>query len=158
MLKLIGLACTAILLLFVAKPQSDKFSKYKTVEAYEIRPGILMVPTYSTDGQVCEIGIERRHYMPDKVTLSSGLSREEINQICDELAPVNERGSRPTNLLERGGVMQEGNTLLTSEEYENVSISIYSEALSASSGSELHIKNVAATITWKHRKCNRGAD
>jgi hypothetical protein len=29
-------------------------AKYKAVEAYEVRPGILVFPTYSEDGEVCE--------------------------------------------------------------------------------------------------------
>jgi hypothetical protein len=47
-----------------ASAQSSRFSKYKTVEAYEIGPGILMMPNFSSDGQVCEIGLEILHYSP----------------------------------------------------------------------------------------------
>jgi hypothetical protein len=36
MSKLAGLACAAMLLFPVVKPQNEKFSKYKAVEAYEI--------------------------------------------------------------------------------------------------------------------------
>jgi len=94
MSKLVGLTFAAVFLLLVARPQNDKFLKYKTVEAYEVRPGILMMPGYSKNGEVCEIGLERRHYSPEKIYLDSALSRKEIDQITDELVPANERGSK----------------------------------------------------------------
>jgi hypothetical protein len=42
------------------------------------------MPRYSADGQVCEIGIEKRHFSPEEISLNSGLSGTEINQkeIC----------------------------------------------------------------------------
>src|SRR5271154_3302293 len=69
MLKLIVLAFAAVLLLAAANPEHDKFAKYKSVEAYEIRPGILMMPRYSSDGQVCQIGLEKLHYSPETIRL-----------------------------------------------------------------------------------------
>ncbi|MFZ0304506.1 MAG: hypothetical protein WAL75_17575 [Terracidiphilus sp.] len=154
MSKMIGLVFTAtFLLLGPSELQRTMFSKYKTVEAYEVRPGILMMPTFSRDGQLCEIGLERLHYTPDKITLSSDLSRQEVYRIIDELAPLNERGSKATSPLEQGVVDRQGNALVTSEEYENVSIRIYSEATAASTQREITASDVVATITWKHRNC-----
>ena len=57
MTKLIGLACAIAFLFFLVKPQNDKFLKYKAIETYEIRPGILMMPRYSAGGHLCEIVI-----------------------------------------------------------------------------------------------------
>jgi hypothetical protein len=61
MSKLFGLVVVAMFLLPTVNPAHEKFAKYKAVEAYEIRPGILMMPRYSADGQVCEIGLEKLH-------------------------------------------------------------------------------------------------
>ena len=58
MLKLFSLVVAVMLLLPTTNSGREKFAKYKPVEAYEIQPGILMMPRYSADGQVCEIGIE----------------------------------------------------------------------------------------------------
>lgn len=58
------------------------------MEAYEVQPGILAFPTYAADGQVCEIGIERRHYSLEVIRLDPGLSREEIDKTVDDLAPT----------------------------------------------------------------------
>src|SRR5260221_4944238 len=89
-------AFSLVMMLFVvtAQPQGDRFSRYKNVEAYEIHPGILMMPRYTQDGDICEIGIEGRHYSPERIRLDSGLSRLEIERIIEELVPVGTRGSR----------------------------------------------------------------
>ena len=148
MSKLAGLACTTMLLLLAATSQSDKYSKYKAVEAYEVRPGILMMPRYSSDGQVCEIGLERRHYSPEKVALDSGLSRKEIDQIADEIVPADERGPKTTALGGRDQIVEAGHTLVTYIEYENVLIQIY-----GGDSPKCNEGNVAATIRWTNRKC-----
>jgi len=84
MSKLIASVVVAMLLLITSNPGRERFAKYKAVEAYEIRPGILMMPKYSTDGQICEIGLEKLHYSPDMIRLDSSLSRKDIDQIFDE--------------------------------------------------------------------------
>src|SRR5579859_3843202 len=98
--KLAGLAGVVMFLLFSVfsvKPQNDRFVKYKAVEAYEIRPGILMMPRYSDEGQVCSIEIERRHYADGTAFLDSQLPHEVMIQIIDELVPVGERGPQSMN-------------------------------------------------------------
>jgi hypothetical protein len=151
MSKLIGLAGTFMLLFVAMRPQSGKFPSYKTVEAYEIRPGVLMMPRYSADGQVCEIGLERRHYSPEMIRLDSTLSRKEIDEIVDELAPENERGPKEVGLV-GDLVLIDGVGLTTTETYENISVEIDSR-LMPSKKLEIAEENVAATLTWKNRKC-----
>ena len=151
MSKVIGLACMSMLLFHFASPQSSRFSGYKAVEAYEIRPGILMMPRYSNDGQVCEIGLEGRHYSPEKIRLGSNLSRKEIDQILEELVPVNERGNK-TTAPGGGQISEAGHSLVASLEYENISVQIYS-AVSSSKKHEIVADDIAATIQWNNRKC-----
>jgi hypothetical protein len=152
MSKIVGLACTAMLLLLFARPQSGRFSKYKTVEAYEIRPGILIMPSYSDDGQVCEIGLEKVHYSPELIRLDPSLSRKEIDQIADELVPANERGSRSKE-FGRDLITIVGHGMTTNADYENVSIQIYGNVLRPSRKSTT-VDDIAATIKWKNRKCH----
>ncbi|MDP9264473.1 MAG: hypothetical protein M3O85_09160 [Acidobacteriota bacterium] len=154
MSRLIGLAFAAALLLPSANPVREQFAKYKAIEAYEIRPGILMIPSYAEDGQVCKIGLERRHYSPEVIRLDSGLSRKEIEQIVDELAPVDERGSRTTALGGRDQISEFGHGLVTSSEYENISIQIYSAVFPTSKKHEMVADDIAATIRWNNRKCH----
>jgi len=152
MSKSIGLACATALLLLFAGPRSGRFSKYKTVEAYEIRPGILMMPSYSDDGQVCEIGLQKLHYSPEMIRLDSSLSREEIDRILEEPVPADERGPRSKD-FKRELITIVGPEMTTDTEYENVSIQIHSHVLHASRKSEV-VDDIAATIKWKNRKCH----
>jgi hypothetical protein len=140
------------MLLFLAmNPQSDRFSKYKAVETYEIRPGILMMPRYSDSGQVCEIGVERRHYSPEMIRLDSSLSRKEIDEVLDELVPADERGSESKDFGENL-IDQAGQGMTTNIGYEKVSIQIYSKVLSTSRH-RVVADYIAATVHWKNRKC-----
>jgi hypothetical protein len=140
-------------LLPTSDPGRQEFAKYKVVEAYEIRPGFLMMPRYSVDGQVCEIGLEKLHYSPEKIRLDSDLSRQEISQIFDELVPSAERGPRPTSLLESGMTTFSGRSMISDEEYQNVSIRIFGNYSPADGKAEGTLDEVAATLTWKSRKC-----
>ena len=153
MSKLISLVVAAMLLLAALSPGREKFAKYKAVEAYEIRPGILVIPTYSADGQLCEIGLEKLHYSPEKIRLDSNLSSNEIDQIFEELAPGGERGPKPTGLLDQGGTVLSGRGTVTNEEYENVSIEIFGNFSPADGKDGATEDQVAATLKWKNRKC-----
>jgi hypothetical protein len=153
MSRLLGLTCVMMFAFCVAKAQSPKFLSYKKVEAYQIRPGILAMPRYSVNGEVCEIGLERRHYSPEKIYLEPALSREEIDQIADEVAPINERGSRTKLMLGRDLIVEAGNSLTTISDYENISIETYSSVEPSSKKRETVATDVAAVIKWKNRKC-----
>jgi hypothetical protein len=151
--KILSAAC--VLLLLIVSPQKNPMAKYKAVEAYEVRPGILMFPTYSEDGEVCAIGLERRHYSPEMIRLDSNLSREDVDAIVDELAPVSERGPKSGNPL--GDLMLvDGPGMTTIEQFENVTVKIES-AVAAKSKKTTTVDEVAAVIIWKHRKCKEAA-
>jgi len=152
MSKLIGLGFAAALLLPSANPVNEKFAKYKAIEAYEVRPGILMMPRYSADGQVCEIGLEKRHYSADKIRLDSSLSRKEIDQIFEELVPAEERGPKITDPLGTL-ITQSGQSLTTNIDFEKVVIQIYGAASPAAGKGGITVDEVAATLKWKNRKC-----
>jgi hypothetical protein len=152
MSKLIGLALAAVLLPTAANPAHEKFAKYKAIEAYEIRPGVLMMPRYSSDGQVCEIGLEKLHYSPETIRLDSSLSRKEIDQIFDELVPAGERGPRSKDFA-GALITQGGGSLTTNIDFENVSIQIYGAASPADGKGGTTVDEVAATLKWKNRRC-----
>ena len=152
MSKLIGFTLTAVLLLTSANPVHEKFAKYKAIEAYEIRPGVLMMPRYSSDGQVCEIGLEKLLYSSEMIRLDSSLSREEIDQIVDELVPADERGPRSKD-LPRDVMSEMGGGMTTSRDFENVWVHIYGATSPFAGKHETIVDEVVATIKWKNRKC-----
>ena len=152
MLKLACIICTFILLFPIASlKRGEDFSKYKRVETYEIRPGILIMPRFSENGQVCEIAIEKSHYSPTTIDLDSTLPREEFIRIVDELVPPSERGRLAIDFNEEYLSLYNGNSVTTFKEYENISINIYGKA-SPKDG----VSDVAATISWKKRECGAG--
>lgn len=145
MSKLIGLICGITLLLAFADPRSDQLSKYKAVEAYEVRPGFLAMPRYSADGHFCKVAIQRDHYFNGVVDDDSTLPREAVIQIFDELAPPVERGPFTIDKEFEGLTSYGGNIATTSFDYKNVSLHI---SRPDSSGGD-----VVALITWKNRVC-----
>ncbi|WP_348265166.1 hypothetical protein P8935_11630 [Telmatobacter sp. DSM 110680] len=137
-----------------AVPQTDgQFKRYKTVEAYEIRTGVLMMPRYALDGQVCEIGLQKRIYSPEVVRLDAELERKQIDDLVDELVPAEERGPRANGILGMGLISVSGTGMNQLDDYENVSIDVYSKVLSSSKRKMTVEGNLAAVIRWKHRKC-----
>jgi hypothetical protein len=142
-----------LLLTLSGNPDRDQFSKYKAVEAYEIRPGILMMPSYAADGQICEIGLERRRYSPEVIRLDADIPDKDIDGIIDELAPDDVRGSRAEGILGYDLIETDGGGMTTIREYENVSVEIFSHVLDNARRNMKIEPNVAATIKWKNRKC-----
>jgi hypothetical protein len=150
MLKLIGFACASVLLFPVLTRQREAFSKYTSIEAYEFRPGILIMPKYSKKGQVCEIAVEKSHYTPAAIDLDSTLPREDFIRIVDELVPSSERGPLAVDFNEDYMSLYNGSSVTTFKEYENISIKIYGKA-SPKDG----VSDVAATVSWKKRDCGQ---
>jgi hypothetical protein len=145
MTRLVGLACAIAFLVFPANPQNEPFSRYKRVEAYEVRPGILMMPRYSASGQVCMVVVQKDHYVNGEAVLDSTLPREVVTQIFDELVPPSERGPLTTNKEFDRLSVYTGNSVTSLHDYENVSFDI--SRLASSPG------DIIAVIQWKGRSC-----
>src|SRR5882724_3652261 len=92
MSKFVGLCLTILIMLIMsnATTTQQRFTKYQKIEAYEVRPGILMMPRYTSDGEVCEIGLQRLFYSTNLTKGDPGLDRLEVEQILDELVPEDE--------------------------------------------------------------------
>jgi hypothetical protein len=139
------------LLALVAVPSSDRLRKYRAVEAYEIRPGIIATPFYSDSHELCEISIERRHYADNAVDMDATMSKEQIVSMFDELAPKEERGGSWSKKFPPDTEFSEGDggVLDTHIPYENVTLRIY--------GSRVRPewqKYVAAIIVWNKVRCD----
>lgn len=147
MWKLLSIVCLAALL-FLYTPQSDKFSRYKSVETYEVRPGILMMPRYTDDRQVCEITLEKHHFSNGTAFLGSTIPRETFIELADELVPQSERGKQTINFGKEYMSAYGGNGVATFAEYENVSIEISGIASPVASAGD-----IVAVIKWKKRTC-----
>jgi len=155
MSRITGLACIVLSMIAISSA-SSKFKGLRAVEMYEIQPGVLMQPTYSSRGEVCSIVLEKRHYSSHVVDVDAGMSREQIWQIFDALAPKQDRGRSILDLGDGGefttvdGIAP---TATTIAEYENVSLEMDGKV--AENGTEKNQKYVVAIIHWKKRRdCN----
>lgn len=145
MVKYVGIACAMAFFLFPVKTQNERFSKYKRIEAYEVRPGILMLPRYSANGQVCMIVLQKELYDRGGVDLDPSLSRESLDQIFDELAPPSERGALTIDKELARLYLYSGGAASSVLPYQNVSIEI---ARATSSPGD-----TIAVIRWKGCSC-----
>jgi hypothetical protein len=145
MTRLTTLACAIAFLLVSVNSQNERFSKYRRVEAYEVRPGILMMPRYAADGQVCEIAIQKDHYSSGTIQYDATLPREVVIQIFDELAPPAERGPQTINDELARLSLYAGASVTWFLDYKNVSLDVSRPASSPG--------DIVAVIQWKGRSC-----
>ena len=144
MMKLIAPIC---LLAFVVSPSSDRIRKYQAVEAYEIRPGIIVTPVYTASHDLCEISIEKRHYSNNIVDMDATMSKEQVLSMFDELVPKGERGGPGWGLPPDTEYTEcDGGMCATRIRYENVSLMMH----------RLYKSNeyVSAIIYWNKPECN----
>lgn len=108
-------------------------------------------PTYSENGDVCSIVVEKRRFSSNTIDLESELSAEQINSIFDQVAAKKNRG-QPSWGSGTGGSLTiiNGPAIVTTTDYENVSLQMFANARKVTSTGY-----VAAIITWKKSECNQ---
>jgi hypothetical protein len=90
------------------------------VTSYEVRPGNLMTPKYSADGQVCQMSIERQRRRRRGVMFDSFMSDKLVKEIVDELAPRSERCGPRLGREDVFGVVRTGGMTTNMHGYENI--------------------------------------
>lgn len=149
MSKAMNLGCLALLVLVTASA-SDEFKRFQAVEAYEVQPGILMMPIYSSKGAVCKIVLEKRHYSSNEIDLDAEMSHQQIWQVFDQLVPKKDRGQSTLDLGDMGELTTTaGVSTTTIADYENVSLEM--EGKTKEAGDQEY---VVAIIRWKRKNCN----
>ncbi len=107
-----------------------------------------MMPKYAQDGQVCEITLETTNADAATVNLTPTLPRNTVLELVDELAPVDERGSRTMDFGRDYISQHSGGSVTTFAEWENVAVDIYGRASNRCAAGD-----VVAEIRWKKRTC-----
>lgn len=149
MSKTMNLGCLALLVLATASA-TDEFKGFQAVEAYQVQPGILMMPTYSSKGAVCKIILEKRHYSSNEIDLDAEMSHQQIWQVFDQLVPKKDRGQSTLGLGDTGELTTiAGVSTTTIADYENVSLEM--DGKTKETGDKEY---VVAVIRWKRRNCN----
>jgi hypothetical protein len=128
----------------VAQRSTELQSKYGSpLDAFVIRPGLLMTAKYAADGKVCEMFIIEARTPGSNIGLRTPLTPETVPALIDELVPDGERGSKL-----RWPVQTQGMTLQAFYRYENVSIELVQNLLPSKGWSDGILK-----IKWSNRVC-----
>jgi hypothetical protein len=128
----------------IAQTATDLSTKYHSAIYYEIRPGVIMLPQFATDGQVCEMDIERWHKTESGVNFGSSFTNTEVRQIVDELVSQRERGNDVTEPLNS---FVDGGFSTTQYKYGNIIVTVHGIT-------RPQPEDMVITITWTKRTCN----
>jgi hypothetical protein len=77
-----------------AQTQRQLDEKYPKVNAYLVRPNILLTAKYSTDGRVCEMALQPVRWTGDNTVLLFPRSQKETIPVVEEIVPESERGEK----------------------------------------------------------------
>ena len=137
--------CFVLALLFAPQTSTELHFRYgePDIERFVVRPGIGLTVEYGSDGQACQMVIERQRMLIEKEQ-PKGMSPDIVSGILDEVAPLSVRGNEVGRAMESMGC-SEGQI----EEYENVWIS-------RSTDSCLPLKperEMSARICFKRQSC-----
>jgi hypothetical protein len=128
----------------VAQDSAEMQSKYgPPLNAFVVRPGLLMTAKYAADGKLCEMYIVEARTPGSNIGLRTPLTVETVPGLIDELVPKGERGDKL-----RWPVQTQGMTLQAFYKYENVSIELVQNLLPAKGWSDSIL-----TIKWNNRVC-----
>ena len=133
--------------MFPLKPAQSFLSRYRCVEAYEVRPDIFATPTYAQNGLLCKVAVEKHHVQADLLDMSPTIPREVAMEIIDELAPPSERGPRSRKASPFDYDIIEGSVAVLPIDYDNVSIRIYRNRSEHG--------DTAIVLTWNKNCSNR---
>jgi hypothetical protein len=128
----------------VAQTSAELKSKYgPPVEAFVIRPGLLMAARYARDGRVCEMYVIEARTPGSHIGRRTPLTPETAPALIEELVPETERGGKlpwPAS--------SQGTTIQISYRYENVTSEFVQTFLPNPGWSDSVLK-----IKWKNRVC-----
>ena len=143
---ILGISCIVVVILAVPAPHQFP-TGYRRLEVYEIRPGVLAMPKYADDGELCQVSIEKLHIQQNVVELGvPTMSRETVLKMIDELAPPSERGKAISQLAGFDYIdVINGTADVSAANYENVLVQIH--------GSTSAPGDVAVVLDWKRKAC-----
>jgi hypothetical protein len=131
----------------VAQTQDQLGSRFKRLSAFEIRPGIVAFPTFSKDGNVCRLTIQKMQpFESSNSDTDQMIPSAFVDQLVDEVVPPPERG-KPSKYLSTDSYIA-GGAAFIKQDYENVSVGIYgTSVIGRENGATLVV------VTWRNRTC-----
>ena len=150
--KLSAFISTVVFVVFLAtlgaaQTQGQLEEKYPKVNAYLVRPNILLTARYSADERVCEMALQPVRWTGDTVLLFP-LSEEETIRVVEEIVPESDRGKKLGGLLGTDDKVSafHGHSFTTPYTYEKITVNF---AGTADKGGA----NMVAVVTWRDRSC-----
>ena len=112
---------------------------------FKVRPGIIMVASFTKENQMCEAVIEPERVTEDGVEHDKRMPAAVVEEILGEIIPAELRGRRT------GGLIMGNYTSVSRQEYERVSITM---TLVGVGGPEEKLTVADVRIRWKLRQCD----
>jgi hypothetical protein len=122
-------------------------ARFKKLVLFEIRPGIVALPTFAADGRVCRLEIKRVQQLESESTAPDHVIPSNlVDKVVDQVVPPSERG-KPNKYLSTESWMA-GGAAFIKEDYENVSVGTYGTSVVDGPNGATQI-----VITWRNRRC-----
>lgn len=130
-----------------AQTQRQLDEKYPKVNAYLVRPNILLTARYSTDGRVCDMALQPVRWTGDTVLLFP-LSEEDVIHVVEEIVPESERGKKLGGLLDTDAKLSafHGHSFSTPYIYEKITVNFAGTM-------DKNGDDMVAVVTWRDRSC-----
>jgi hypothetical protein len=151
--KLSAFPTTVVVVMFLttlgaAQTQRQLEEKYPKVNAYLVRPNILLAAKYSTDGRVCEMALQPVRWTNDNTVLLFPLSEGETIRVVEEIVPESERGKKLGGLLGTDAKLSvyHGHSFTTPYTYEKITVNF--AGTTDKGGADM-----VAVVTWRDRSC-----
>jgi hypothetical protein len=131
----------------IAQTKSQIELRYPRLYVFAVRPNMTLTAKYASDGQVCEMVLEPRHWDGEKFLLMPTLSEEDTISVVEEVVPLSERGSRMKDEFERLSAVS-GGAFSRTYDYEKITVGVAGSTREKGSGI------TAALVRWRNRPCN----
>lgn len=147
---LVGIVAVALCIPFIvtAQTQQQLEQKHPKVNAYLVRPNLLLTAKFASDGRVCEMVLEPRRWTEEKVVLVSTLSEPDTIRVIEEIVPESERGNRLKGSPFDGMTSVAGGSSTTFYKYENMTIEFYGNTRQQCTG------DMVAFVKFTNRSCS----
>jgi hypothetical protein len=119
------------------------------VIAYRVRPHVLMTARFASDGQVCEVTLEKGQQIDTSIPFVDYFSNEEEHNLMDDLVP---EGLLGRDLTGRFHGTIEGLSFTNEYTYENVFVHVYG-TMQVAAEQVGATGNKVIVITWRTRTC-----
>jgi hypothetical protein len=137
-----------VVLTVTAQTERQIELRYPRLYVFAVRPNMTLTAKYSvSDGQVCEMVLEPRHWDGEKFLLMPTLSEEDTISVVEEVVPLSERGNRTKNEFDRLAAVS-GGSFSRTYDYEKITVQV------AGSTGEKGSGITAALVRWRNRPCS----